>query len=85
MRRTTQNIQIIAVDDRSTDPTGSIMDTIAAQYPNQLRALHITKNSLPAGSAKPTPWLSPPAEPPPTTSSSPTPTSSSTPSPSASH
>ncbi len=41
------NIQIIAVDDRSTDATGSIMDTIAAQHPNQLRALHITE--LPSG------------------------------------
>jgi glycosyltransferase involved in cell wall biosynthesis len=41
------NIQIIAVDDRSTDATGSIIDTIAAQHPNQLRTLHITE--LPSG------------------------------------
>lgn len=41
------NIQIIAVDDRSTDATGSIIDTIAAQHPDRLRALHITE--LPSG------------------------------------
>jgi glycosyltransferase involved in cell wall biosynthesis len=41
------NLQIIAVDDRSTDQTGTIMDTIAAQHPEKLRALHITE--LPSG------------------------------------
>lgn len=41
------NLHIIAIDDRSTDQTGAIIDTIAAQYPVKLRALHITE--LPSG------------------------------------
>jgi glycosyltransferase involved in cell wall biosynthesis len=41
------NLHIIAVDDRSTDQTGAIIDTIAAQHPEKLRALHITE--LPTG------------------------------------
>jgi cellulose synthase/poly-beta-1,6-N-acetylglucosamine synthase-like glycosyltransferase len=41
------NLQIIAVNDRSTDRTGEIITTLAAQYPNKLRALHITE--LPEG------------------------------------
>ena len=41
------NLQIIAVDDRSTDHTGAIIDTIAAQHSKKLRALHITE--LPPG------------------------------------
>ncbi len=40
-------LQIIAVDDRSTDDTGTIMDSIAAQHPEKLRALHIAE--LPSG------------------------------------
>jgi glycosyltransferase involved in cell wall biosynthesis len=41
------NLQIIAVDDRSTDTTGAIMDNIAIQHPEKLRALHVTE--LPSG------------------------------------
>jgi glycosyltransferase involved in cell wall biosynthesis len=41
------NLHIIAVDDRSTDQTGAIIDTIAAQHPEKLRSLHITE--LPSG------------------------------------
>jgi glycosyltransferase involved in cell wall biosynthesis len=41
------NLQIIAVDDRSTDQTGPIIDSIAAQHPEKLRTLHVTE--LPAG------------------------------------
>ena len=41
------NLQIIAVDDRSTDDTGPIMDSIAARHPEKLRTLHITE--LPSG------------------------------------
>ncbi|HWW98842.1 MAG TPA: glycosyltransferase, partial [Edaphobacter sp.] len=41
------NLQIIAIDDRSTDQTGIIIDTIAVQHPDRLRALHITE--LPSG------------------------------------
>ena len=41
------NLRIIAVDDRSTDQTGGIMDAIAAEHPGRLTALHVTE--LPAG------------------------------------
>ena len=41
------NLQIIAVDDRSTDQTGAIIDSIATQHPEKLRALHVTE--LPEG------------------------------------
>jgi cellulose synthase/poly-beta-1,6-N-acetylglucosamine synthase-like glycosyltransferase len=41
------NLQIIAVDDRSTDQTGAIIDTIASQHPDKLRALHVIE--LPTG------------------------------------
>jgi glycosyltransferase involved in cell wall biosynthesis len=41
------NLQIIAVNDRSTDSTGSIITALAAAHPDKLRALHITE--LPAG------------------------------------
>jgi glycosyltransferase involved in cell wall biosynthesis len=37
------NLQIIAVDDRSTDQTGAIIDTIATEHPDKLRALHVTE------------------------------------------
>ena len=40
-------IQIIAVNDRSADATGSLMDAIAAAHPPQLKILHITE--LPPG------------------------------------
>jgi GT2 family glycosyltransferase len=41
------NLQIIAVNDRSTDHTGAIIDTIASEHPGRLRALHVTE--LPPG------------------------------------
>jgi glycosyltransferase involved in cell wall biosynthesis len=37
------NLHLIAVDDRSTDQTGPIIDTIAAQHPDKLRTLHVTE------------------------------------------
>ena len=46
------NLKIIAVDDRSTDSTGTIIDTLASQHPNRLRALHVKE--LPTG------WLGKP-------------------------
>jgi glycosyltransferase involved in cell wall biosynthesis len=41
------NLQIVAVNDRSTDETGAIMQRLAAENPARLRVLHITE--LPAG------------------------------------
>jgi GT2 family glycosyltransferase len=41
------HLQIVAVNDRSTDETGVIITKIANQYPDKLRALHITE--LPPG------------------------------------
>ena len=41
------NLQIIAVNDRSTDQTGDLITALADQHPEQLRALHIAE--LPPG------------------------------------
>jgi glycosyltransferase involved in cell wall biosynthesis len=41
------NLQIIAVDDRSTDQTGAIIHNLASQNPDKLRAIHISE--LPPG------------------------------------
>lgn len=46
------NLRIIAVDDRSTDATGSIMDAFASRYHDRIRVLHIRE--LPEG------WLGKP-------------------------
>lgn len=40
-------MEIIAVDDRSTDRTGEILDQLASDYPEKLRPLHVTH--LPEG------------------------------------
>jgi glycosyltransferase involved in cell wall biosynthesis len=40
------NLEITIIDDRSTDRTGQILDSLAAEFP-QLRVVHITE--LPAG------------------------------------
>jgi glycosyltransferase involved in cell wall biosynthesis len=42
-----QPLRILAVDDRSTDGTGDIMDAIAARHPDRLKVLHVTE--LPDG------------------------------------
>jgi GT2 family glycosyltransferase len=47
LRQGYPNIHILAVDDRSTDTTGAIIDTLAAQHPTKLHAIHIQQ--LPAG------------------------------------
>lgn len=39
---------VIAIDDRSTDATGAVMDQLAASNPH-LRVIHIQHGSLPAG------------------------------------
>ncbi len=41
------NLHILAVNDRSTDSTGAIMDALASQHPTKLRILHVQE--LPAG------------------------------------
>ena len=41
------NLQILAVNDRSTDTTGDLMDALATQHPQKLSILHI--GELPAG------------------------------------
>ena len=41
------NLRIVAVDDRSTDATGTIMDRMQAQSSDKLRVLHVTE--LPPG------------------------------------
>jgi glycosyltransferase involved in cell wall biosynthesis len=41
------NLQILAVDDRSTDSTGAIIDAFSSKHSDKLRGLHITE--LPAG------------------------------------
>ena len=41
------HLDLIAVDDRSTDTTGALMDQIAAEHPGRLTVLHVT--DLPAG------------------------------------
>jgi GT2 family glycosyltransferase len=41
------NLNIVAIDDRSSDGTGAIMDELAAREPQRLSVLHVTE--LPAG------------------------------------
>lgn len=36
-------LQIIAVDDRSSDETGALMDALVPQHPERLRVLHVTE------------------------------------------
>lgn len=42
------NVQFIAIDDRSTDGTGAILDEIASRDP-RLHVIHVKPNELPAG------------------------------------
>ncbi len=41
------NLKVIAIDDRSSDATGAIMDELAARAPQRLSVLHVAE--LPAG------------------------------------
>jgi cellulose synthase/poly-beta-1,6-N-acetylglucosamine synthase-like glycosyltransferase len=43
------NFDVIAVDDRSTDQTGAIMDEYQARQDGKVRAIHIPQGGLPAG------------------------------------
>ena len=36
-----RNLEIIAVNDRSTDATGTILDGVAARWPHTLRVIHV--------------------------------------------
>lgn len=40
---------VLAVDDRSTDQTGAIMDELTAGHPSRMKSLHIAPGGLPAG------------------------------------
>ena len=42
------DLELIAINDRSTDQTGAVMDQVAAEDP-RLRVLHIPHDGLPAG------------------------------------
>jgi glycosyltransferase involved in cell wall biosynthesis len=46
VRQDYPRVQVVAVDDRSVDRTGAIMDGMAAEWPEGLRVLHVTE--LPA-------------------------------------
>lgn len=41
------NLNVVAIDDRSSDGTGAIMDQLAAREPERLRVLHVAE--LPGG------------------------------------
>lgn len=43
LRQDYGNLHIVAVDDRSTDATGSIMDDLADRHPGRLTVLHVTE------------------------------------------
>ena len=43
MRQDYANLEVIAVNDRSTDATGAIMDALAAEWPERLRVVHVTE------------------------------------------
>jgi glycosyltransferase involved in cell wall biosynthesis len=47
MRQDYPWIEVIAVNDRSTDSTGALMDEVAARFPGKLTVMHVTE--LPAG------------------------------------
>lgn len=46
VRQDYAGLQVIAVNDRSTDATGAIMDALAAEWPERLRVMHVSE--LPA-------------------------------------
>ncbi len=62
-RRDYPNLRILAVNDRSTDTTGSIMDALAAIHSDRLAVAAYPRTPGRAGSARPTPWPSLPSMP----------------------
>jgi hypothetical protein len=46
VRQDYAGVQVVAVNDRSTDATGTIMEAMAAEWPGRLRVMHVTE--LPA-------------------------------------
>jgi cellulose synthase/poly-beta-1,6-N-acetylglucosamine synthase-like glycosyltransferase len=42
-------LAVIAIDDRSADDTGCVLDDVAAKSAGRVRALHVAHGSLPAG------------------------------------
>ena len=49
LRQDYPNFSVIAIDDRSTDCTGTIMDELAARNPETLRVVHIQEGTRPEG------------------------------------
>lgn len=43
------NLDIICVDDASTDQTGRLLDAIAQQYPDSIRVFHLPQNCRQGG------------------------------------
>ena len=46
------DFEVIAINDRSTDNTGAVMDDLAAQHGGRLRVLHITEPPAPGWTGK---------------------------------
>lgn len=43
------DFHLIAIDDRSADETGAVMDELASKNPAKLRVVHVRQGELPAG------------------------------------
>jgi hypothetical protein len=43
VRQDYERLHVVAVNDRSTDATGRIMDELAAEWPERLRVIHVTE------------------------------------------
>lgn len=43
------SFDVVAIDDRSTDSTGAVMDDVAAKHAGRMRVMHIPQGGLPAG------------------------------------
>jgi cellulose synthase/poly-beta-1,6-N-acetylglucosamine synthase-like glycosyltransferase len=43
------DFDVIAINDRSADRTGAILDELARSYPGRMRVIHIASDGLPAG------------------------------------